>query len=158
MSKQAAELVAVEPWHIRYVKDHMRKADRLELEAVRGWTAEEELDHAIHSTEHARACVYYGKVLAIFGDTKHDRYFGLPWMVSTDAIVQHPRPFLAECRGVIEDMRSRHLFLLNFADSRNTLAIRWLKWLGFTFENPAPYGAKGIPFHAFHMEGTACVQ
>lgn len=156
MSRLEADLLVVEQWHIEEVNHHMRPADRAELEAVRGWSAEEELLYGVANAEKCRACVVDGRVLAIFGDTRHDQYIGLPWMVSTHWIEKYPRQFLSECRGVIEDMRSRHRYLLNFADVRNELAVKWLKSLGFDFHAAIPYGINGEPFYPFEMEGLPC--
>ena len=38
-----------------------------------------------------------------------------------------------------------------FGDVRNTVAIRWLEWLGFTFGEPVGYGPLGMPFKPFCM-------
>ncbi len=156
MSRQAASLVPVEEWHVRDLLSDLREADRLELEALRGWTAEEELREAVRITPHARTCIAEGQVIAIFGDSRHDEFIGIPWMVSSNAITRHARAFLACCYAVIQDMRTRHCYLVNFADTRNNIAIRWLKWCGFEFFNAIPYGRDGELFHPFMMEGTAC--
>lgn len=158
MSRAAAELVEVTPRHVVELLADIRPADRLELEAIRGWTVEHELINAIDSSARARACICDGKVLAIFGDAPHDEVHGLPWMVSSTWIETHRRAFLAECVDVVADMRTRHQKLINFADVRNTHAVRWLKWLGFTFLPAIPYGVNNELFYPFQMEGTACAQ
>lgn len=158
MYKQAAELIDVKPRHVVALLRDLRDADRIELEAVHGWTVEHELIHAIDSSVRARACICDGKVLAIFGDSTHDSVYGIPWMVSSTWIEVHRRAFLAECPAVIADMQTRHRRLINFADVRNTQAVRWLKWLGFTFLPAIPYGVNNELFYPFEMEGTACAQ
>ncbi len=136
----------------------LREADRVELVAIRGWTAEAEIRHAISTAERCRVCIVGTEVLAIFGDSKYNDDTGLPWMMSSNAIIKYRRQFLAHCRDVVADMRTRHEFLVNMADARNTLAIRWLKWLGFTFLEPVPYGINSEPFHPFFIEGSKCAQ
>lgn len=158
MSKPAAELVALEHWHISALLADVREADRVELEAIRGWTAEQELKHAISSTAFVRACVFEGKVLAIFGDTAHDETYGLPWMVTSTLVEAHARPFIAVCRGALVEARARHKHLINFVEIHNHLAIRWLRWLGFEFSAAIPYGVNGELFYPFQMEGTLCAQ
>lgn len=158
MCKPAANLVYVKARHVTALLADIREADRVELETVRGWTVEHELIHAIDKSSRARACIYDGKILAIFGDVVHDSVYGLPWMVSSTWIEVYRRAFLAECVGVVADMRARHQVLINFADVRNTQAIRWLKWLGFTFLPAIPYGVNNELFYPFQMEGTACAQ
>jgi hypothetical protein len=158
MCKPVANLVDVKPRHVTALLAHIREADRVELEAIRGWTVEHELIHAIDKSSRARACICDGKVLAIFGDVAHDSVYGLPWMVSSTWIEAHRRAFLTECVDVVADMRTRHQRLINFADVRNTQAVRWLKWLGFTFLPAIPYGVNQELFYPFEMEGTACAQ
>jgi len=41
--------------------------------------------------------------------------------------------------------------LENWVDARNTKAINWLRWLGFTVHDPVPFGVAGLPFHRFDM-------
>ena len=41
--------------------------------------------------------------------------------------------------------------LLNFVDNRNIKAQNWLRWLGFTLEEPEPHGVAGLPFRRFWM-------
>ncbi|MNJ23107.1 hypothetical protein D3C77_174850 [compost metagenome] len=158
MSNQAAELVPVTEALILDLLADLRDADRDELQSIRGWPAEAEIRNAIECSVSCQACVMGDQVLAIFGDSPYDNAHGLPWMASTNAIIRHRRQFLAHCRPVIESMRTRHHWLINMADARNTLAIRWLKWLGFTFKPAMPYGVNGEPFHPFFMEGAKCAQ
>lgn len=158
MSKPAAKLVPVREWHIKALLADLRPADALELTAIRGWAPAKEVRHAVATATHCATCIVDGKVVAIFGDTRHDAVHGLPWMMSSTWINAYRRQFLAECPGVISGMRSRHQVLINMIDVRNTLAIRWLKWCGFTFLPAVPYGINGEPFYPFQMEGTACAQ
>ncbi len=39
--------------------------------------------------------------------------------------------------------------LRNHVDARNSQAIRWLGWLGFTLKPAVPYGVARLPFHPF---------
>jgi hypothetical protein len=48
-------------------------------------------------------------------------------------------------------MRAAYPQLENHVDARNRRALRWLGWLGFTIEAPAPWGVEGRPFHRFWM-------
>ena len=58
---------------------------------------------------------------------------------------------LRRSRNVVHDMLSRYDELYNYVDARNTQAIRWLRWLGFTIMDTEPYGLCGLPFHRFEM-------
>lgn len=81
----------------------------------------------------------------MFGHVEHDGY-AVPWAVVTTAAEKHPIPFLRMSRAFI---RSLTMPLVNMVDARNTQVIRWLEWLGFTIEEPVPYGKNGELFHRF---------
>jgi len=99
----------------------------------------------------ASKIVVDGKIVAVFGDSIHDMQMGVgvPWLISTVHVGSRARAFLKVCRGEVEEMLTRHRTLLNFVDARNVKAIRWLRWLGFEFFDPIPYGPKDLDFYPF---------
>ena len=48
-------------------------------------------------------------------------------------------------------MLKTYRVLTNYADARNTTAIRWLRWLGFNILPAIPFGLDGLPFHPFEL-------
>ncbi len=74
---------------------------------------------------------------------------GVPWMISSNELPQHAFAFLAGSQEVIKNMLAEFGYLRNFVDARNTHAIRWLKWLGFTIHPAVTHGVEQIPFHPF---------
>ena len=77
---------------------------------------------------------------------------GSPWMLGTDLIKEKQRIFLRRSKPWLDDIRKDYRYLENFVDARNTLSIKWLKWLGFEMDEAEPYGIHGEPFHKFTME------
>lgn len=77
---------------------------------------------------------------------------GSPWMLGTDLIKKKQRIFLRRSKPWLDDIRKDYRYLENFVDARNTLSIKWLKWLGFEMDEAEPYGIHGEPFHKFTME------
>lgn len=77
---------------------------------------------------------------------------GTPWMMASTAVEQNIAKFLRASRPLLREIMTRYDSLENFVDARNTLSIRWLKWLGFTIEDAAPHGALSLPFHRFWMK------
>lgn len=77
---------------------------------------------------------------------------GIPWLVGTKDLETIKKTFVKSCRRYISQMLERYDRLVNFVDVRNTLSIKWLKWCGFQFHHPAPYGCKGLIFQKFYME------
>lgn len=76
---------------------------------------------------------------------------GCPWLMASEPfdrlggrIARLSRPLLAEMREIYPSLE-------NHVDARNHKSVRWLSWLGFTVDPPAPWGVEGRPFHRFWM-------
>ena len=76
---------------------------------------------------------------------------GIPWLLGTPEIRQHSRVFLRASKRWVEGQARRYTMLENFVDSRHTRAVKWLGWLGFSFDPVQPYGPDGVLFHRFYM-------
>lgn len=132
---------------------NVRQEDRREFECLRSLTVEQELRHSVGISEKAQAFVRGGRVVAIFGEIKHDDRIGVPWLISTTEITKHRRAFLVACDREVAQMRKRHQVLINYTDARYAKALRWLRWLGFEMHDAIPYGANGEPFHPMTLRG-----
>lgn len=130
-----------------------REPDRAELEEGCGQTVDSALAVGLRSSVAAHVICWDDVPLAAFGDVSHNPCagIGIPWLVSTTAIESHARPFLRVCKPLLNLMLARHHTLVNYVDARNTAAIRWLEWLGFTMGSPTPYGPNGLPFRQFQL-------
>jgi hypothetical protein len=75
---------------------------------------------------------------------------GAPWLLSTPTLARHRRAFLRGSPGEIGAMKEQFSALVGFVDARYAGALRWIGWLGFSFE---PYGeVNGAPFLRFVWE------
>lgn len=130
-----------------------RQADRDEIEEGCGQTIASALALGLRSSVAAHVIVWGDTPLAAFGDVSYSpgAGIGIPWLISTNAIEQHPRAFLRICQPLVAQMMERHQTLVNYVDTRNTAAIRWLEWLGFSMGSPTPYGPKQLLFRQFQM-------
>ena len=128
-----------------------RAADVDEMQACAGATIEQALQLGLEHSLRAWVIEADGVPLAAAGDTMAGIGVGVPWMVTTQHIVRNRRGFLCASRAVLDDALTRHFQLVNYVDARNNAAIRWLSWLGFSIDDPVPYGAQGLPFHKFHL-------
>ena len=79
-------------------------------------------------------------------------YTGTPQDLYPDALEKYQRTFLRRCGKVVNAMLTVYPYLENYVDARNHTARIWLHWLGFTIDEPQPYGINNLPFHRFHME------
>ncbi|GAB5471420.1 MAG: hypothetical protein Kilf2KO_44500 [Rhodospirillales bacterium] len=133
----------------------LRAADRLEILAATGLAPLPAIEESIRVSSQVWSGLVDGEMVAIFGLRRpsllSDRAY--PWLLGTNAVARHPRPFLRLSKAAVADWRTRFRLLENYVDARNAAAIRWLAWLGFTIHPARPYGAQGLPFHRFTMEG-----
>ena len=75
---------------------------------------------------------------------------GVVWMVATDDIYQHQITFLRNSKRALQYLSEDYLVLYNCVDARNSLHIKWLQWMGFTFiKKHENYGAEQRPFYEF---------
>lgn len=91
------------------------------------------------------------KVVAMFGICGIPDRIGMPWMLASDDLLAIRKPFLRECRGVVEGWLERYAYLTNSCWSKNDVHIRWIRWLGFTFEGGEDRnGETFLHFHRNH--------
>ena len=72
---------------------------------------------------------------------------GRVWMLTTPAILDFPVTFAREAKRFIDSRTERVLW--NYVDKRNTVHIKLLKFLGFTFLEEVPFGPNELPFIKF---------
>lgn len=146
------EIVEATEAHLEEAAANLRQADRDELWAAFHFTPSEAL--AAAKSEKTFASLADGKVLCIYGTWRPSAtgLLGVPWMLSTNELPKHYRYFARESKNYVSHLKQRFLSLENYVDARNSLAIRWLRWLGFVMEKPRAWGADKLPFHRFHME------
>lgn len=143
--------------HIESMLGRIRQADIDEFAAGYSCTAEQGMLLGLKVSSHCWAGIWNGKVIAIAGlhPTSMVSDHAHPWMVGTRDIERPEvrRQFLEISRSVLAYMVTIYPNLENWVDARNRLAIRWLKWLGFKFDPPAPHGPQGLPFLRFEIRG-----
>lgn len=150
------EIVLGTPEHAKELACNLRPADAAEIWAA---AARRNAYDCIKSSVQLGGQPYTGlidgKVACMMGVHRHTitSNKGVPWLLTTHLVDQHPRLFLRYCKIGMEEIKTGWGFdhLENFVDVRHHEAIRWLKWLGFTIHPEAPYGVFGMPFHRFDM-------
>lgn len=135
---------------LAWVSRNMRDADAQECKAAAGMAPELAL---LLSTKVATECHTMvspsGEAVGICGLgpglTDNDRQV---WMLCTNDLLKHKRLFLEESRAWIEEKSKRYL-LWNHVDARNTVHVRWLKWLGANFHGSHTSPYTGTPLLHF---------
>ena len=89
-----------------------------------------------------------GDVACFAGVSREDEISGIVWLLATPAITRIPVLFCKEAREWI-GRQTGFKVLHNAADPRNTLHMRFLKYLGFKKLNYLPVGPKGTTFVEF---------
>ncbi len=69
------------------------------------------------------------------------------WMLCTPAIDKYPITFAREAKRFIDSRTEPYLW--NVVDKRNTVHIKLLKFLGFTFHEELLFGPNNLPFIRF---------
>jgi hypothetical protein len=139
---------------LRVVADTMRQADVDEVAASHGHTPLQALQVGVDVSDFIVAVVIDGDPVAIMGLSKCNPITGtgVPWLLSSENELKYKREFLLQSPKVIEQMLNICPNLFNFVHAENKTSVRWLKWLGFTIEEPKPLGVKKEMFHRFHMK------
>ena len=140
---------------VDYIGHNLRDADRVEvmlsdrlgpLDAVRqSWRASLDAEcHAVIDDD--------GVPVALCGVSEG----GLIWLLCTDGLLAsaaNRRQFIREGKGWVNRCLQRYGPLRNWVYAKNVGSIRWLKSLGFTVHQPAPFGPSCALFCMF--EGVA---
>lgn len=148
-----AEVLPVSVEEVPAIASIVRQADIDEITEALGIAMDQALYEALRGSLNVKKIVVGGQVVAVFGDAVHSLLgsVGVPWLISTVHVERHARAFLKICKPEVQAMLTRHKHLLNYVDVRNTVAIRWLKWLGFEFGPAVPYGPRRFLFHPFTL-------
>lgn len=88
---------------------------------------------------------------AIFGAVPDPRNkdFGRCWMLGTDELVKYGRDFIRQSQAWWNVFHSVYPVLGNVVDKRNTVHVRWLKWLGCSFVGEHLIGPDKLSFMEF---------
>lgn len=138
----------------------MRPADVAEVWAAAKMKPLEAVRHSLAMSTEAWAGLADGELVCLWGVAPRSFLAGegSPWLLGTPALERNARAFLSRCPQHLNAMFSVYNRLVNWVDARNTAAIRWLRWLGFTLHPAEPYGPFRLPFHRFEKErGQPCV-
>ncbi|AJI85334.1 hypothetical protein CH54_1402 [Yersinia rochesterensis] len=150
------QIVPATPEHAAALLPRVRQADADEFYAAALMSPDEVIRRSMSASTICFAGLVDGEVIALFGVVPASILtgFGVPWLVATESMERYQVTFLRHCRPVVRHMLSVYPRLENFIDARNYTAKIWLRWLGFTIDDPIPYGALKLPFHHFELRAN----
>lgn len=149
-----------------YIAANMREEDISELKAAGQDDPMASMIECFERSERPLTGVWDGKPCAMFGivRTRHRAYvdgfflprgIGAPWLLGTQGIIDARWQFLRESRKWLDAVSDGYDLLENHVHSRNTIHVRWLKWLGFEFGDDCVYPS-GETFHKFYKVNNPC--
>jgi hypothetical protein len=150
-------IVPAQAWHAVVIGQNPRPADVAELAASSGSTPEEAMVRGLNSSVRAFTGLVDDEPVCMFGASPYSILGGVgaAWMIGSDALrsMRVQRALLRESAAALDLLQSMFPEMLyNFVDQRNTCAIRWLTWLGFTFLDPVIVGHEKLPFLPFYRK------
>lgn len=152
--KNTYDVVPAERAHLAPIAVHARPADVEEVAAASGRSCYDALVIGLRLSERPMTGLVNGQPACMFGIALTSSVYnkGAPWMIGSTLIDQHATAFLRRSKAAFYPLARHYSELENYVDARHLAAIRWLKWLGFEFDAPKPYGVAQLPFHRFYMK------
>lgn len=134
----------------------LREADLAEMLAAHGGRASpiELIADSVAASAAPLTATDKGGVVAIFGVAPIGTIltpYAAPWLLGTSRLDHHAGGLVRLTRHYLKEWHKQYPHLVNFVDARHEASLRYLRAVGFTFDEAAPYGAEGLPFHRFHM-------
>lgn len=129
----------------------LREADKQEIAAAVGMDPLGGLLHSMSMSRPSLTMVMDGlPPLGMFGLVPEgDGFAAAVWMLASEDIAKNPMTFLRNGIKWVKDANRKHKVLYNYVDARNTLHIKWLRWMGFVFINKHFIGPENRPFYEF---------
>ena len=146
MSQPAVEYRRPTDADIAELAANLRQQDVAELHALGFANLQHVVHWCVHESEWAWTARVGGGLACIFGVSPE----GAPWMLGTDLVKRHRRNLAREAPHYIRLMLKDHPRLINRVHAANTVAVAWLRRVGFTL-HPATPEPNGEMFHTFEM-------
>ena len=138
---------------INVIASDMRDADAAEVWASSHHTPLQSLMIGWKSSDISVIIKCNGEPMVMIGLVKQNMLTGngIPWMLGTNASMKYKREFFNQTGPIIEEMLNVCPRLSNYVHGKNKASILWLKWLGFTIEEPIEHGPDSEIFHRFYL-------
>jgi hypothetical protein len=127
----------------------LRPADLREI-GIFNKTAIESLEDGInYSTKSYAIETPEDGVVGMFGVVATSANYGGVWLLASPGIERIKLTFLRHSAAWLRELARDFRVLGNMVDSRNTLHVHWLTWLGFRFLRKVPVPEKGAELIEF---------
>jgi len=119
---------------VQFVAANIRETDAKECELV-SQTPYDAIAHGVATSHLAYTLLDNdGTPVAILGvSAPYPTGLGAIWLLGTPGIEKVPMTFLRQSRHVLKDILTEYEGVFNYTLTSNTVHVRWLRWLGFSF-------------------------
>lgn len=128
---------------VQYILDNLRSEDLEELKALWGENWRSATIKNIMETEFLVLVGFFDKPVVMGGIWEiggKNSKIACVWLLSTKDVNKHKISLLKEISEEVRKAEEKYSVLFNFIYEKNYKAKKWLKLLGFKFDNPAPSG------------------
>ncbi len=139
---------------IRKLKNNLREEDNRELRKASGHHPYYALVMTYRKSEETWVGMIDGEIACVWG-VFHDSVLGKTariWLLSTAVMEKAPIRVARFTKAWLTKLLKKYDILENYVDDEYTKCKKWLKWLGFTIEDPEPFGAELAPFCHFYIK------
>ncbi len=135
--------------------DRIQPMDRFEFDVMSGGKRLDEcFNHLRRRSVRARAAYADGELVAVYGVLAPTLMAesGNPWLAATPTVDRPDvrREFIRYTEREMTWLSEGFQHLWNLVSHENQVAIRWLKWIGFQFDDDL-IDVRGHPFRRFSM-------
>ena len=135
---------------LQYLIDNIRDDDREELKAL-GTIPEESVTQSFLFSDKVYSILDdKNNTIAMYGVTKYNNDVCVIWLLASNLINEHKMYFLRNCKKYFYKMVKKYKIAINSVYFKNTLHIKWLKWLGAVFSKPFKYN--DVFFKNFYIQ------
>ena len=139
---------------VSYIGTHMRKEDAEECFAFSGSSPVQSLFECFFASKPCMTMVSrHGNLMGMWGIIKQPNNSGQVWMLGCKDMLEDTRDkreFLRQSRIELKKLHKEFPVLFNYIDARNTVHLRWLRFMGFTIiKKHERFGYEGLPFYEF---------
>lgn len=146
------EVVPMTVDHIYELARNLREGDRMECAAL-GYSPQEIIRKSFYAAMIRRTVLIDGKVGASWGlSGTLLGEVGCVWLLTTPEVEKHYFKMVYLYANQVREMLAMYPRLENYCLASYTKSLRLLKIVGFTVEDPIPYGRNGELFCRFSIE------
>lgn len=140
---------------IAHIAENMREVDVKEIFLASGHSPYQSLQLGFEASGICYTVFVDDEEVGMFGVVKPTLLsnYGVIWFLATEKMELIKKTFIKLCVPCINELFEVGVDRLeNYVWVENKKSIRWLKWLGFTFEKPVEYGRGKSMFMRFYKE------